>query len=305
MVARSIPDLPDSNRLVYRAALVVVIVTAVLLLAGAEVTSTNSGMAFATWPDSDGELLWPNNPTLSRILEHSHRLIGALVGICAIVLVVLTFLRDPRPLMRKLSIALLLFVIIQGLLGGFRVKMNEQFPIFSPMLHGTLAQLLFSFMGFVAYAASMAWVPQAVEDGKEVRTARRLAVFSWICVFIQIFLGVLTRHGNYNSAKWAHISFAFLAAFAVLIAASYSLGKFGKISGFKRTNRTLLAVLVVQVVFGFITLMVRRPKDRSDTELMGKATLVSVHVVLGAGLLLLVTILVARSYRNLRPRATP
>jgi cytochrome c oxidase assembly protein subunit 15 len=289
---------------VYRCSIAILVLTFLLLFVGAEVTSTNSGMVFRTWPDANGEYLWPNNPTLSGILEHSHRLLGALVGLGAILLIIYVYRRDQRRLMRKLSIALLAGVVIQGMLGGARVRLDEEFPVLFPFLHGALAHLVFSLMGFVAFAGSLAWVPRAVENASHVRTARRLAVFAWITVFIQILLGVATRHSDSSAAKWSHICFALLASLSVLVAAAYSMGKFRSIPGFNRTNRTTLALLVAQIVLGFVALVVRRPKALSDTNLMGKASIVSLHVVIGSGLLLMLTIFVARSYRNLVPRAS-
>jgi heme a synthase len=298
-----VPDLPEPGRVVYRHAIGVLILTFLLLFLGAEVTSTNSGMAFRTWPDSDGRYLWPTHPTLSGILEHSHRLLGVLVGVGAILLLIHVRRLDRRPLMRKLSLWLLAGVALQGLLGGFRVLLNDHFPVLFPFLHGTLAHLVFSFMGFVAFAGSLAWVPRAVADAGHVGTARKMAVFAWVTVFGQILLGVATRHSNSDVAKWAHISFSLVASLAVLVAVSFSMGKFRSIPGFNRANRTTLAILVAQILLGFVALIVRRPKELADTHLMGKASMVSLHVVVGAWLLLMLTILVARSYRNLVPRA--
>ena len=273
------------------------------MFAGAEVTSTGSGMAFTTWPDAYGRYLWPDDPTLGGILEHTHRLLGALLGVFAILLVLMAFVKDRRPMMKKWAIALLVLICIQGLLGGYRVLLDKQFPVLFPVLHGTLAHFVFSVAGVCAYLSSMAFVPRAVEDAGVVRRSRKLAIFALVTVVFQITLGVILRHTDNNIAKWTHISFAAFAAIIVLVASAHSLGRFGKIPGFTRTNRIILVILAGQTLLGFVALVVRRPKLEADTSLMAQATVVSCHVVLGACLMLAMSVLVARSYNNLMPRS--
>ncbi len=300
---RVVQDLPAESRWVYRCAVAVVAMTFVVMFAGAEVTSTNSGMAFTTWPDAYGHYFWPHDPDLAGVLEHSHRLFGTVLGLLAIALVVTVFRKDPRPIMRKLSLGLLGLIIVQGLLGGYRVLLNAEFPVLFPVLHGSLAHVVFALGGIVAYVGSLAWVPRSKEDSGQVRTGRRLAVFALITVVVQIILGVIMRHSESVTAKWTHISFAAFAGISVLVAAAHSLGRFGKIPGFTRTNRILLTLLGAQILLGLIALVVRRSKAASDTTMMKQATMVSLHVVVGASLLLAIAVLVARTYRNLVPRA--
>ena len=296
-------DLPPESPLVRRLAVTVVVTILVLMFAGAEVTSTNSGMAFTTWPDAYGHYLWPNDPTLGGVLEHSHRLLGALAGLAAIALLVAVWLLDRRRYMKWLSLGLLGLITAQGLLGGFRVWFDEHFPVLFPIIHGTFAHLVLAFSGLVASVASLAWMARSIAPAGKVRASRRFAVFSLLVLILQIVLGVVLRHSEDPVAKWSHIGFALVAAIAVLVASSYSLGRFGSIPGFTRLNRIILALLGCQLLLGFIALMLRRPKVENDTSRMIEATVVSAHVVVGAGLLLAVTLLVARSYRTLRPRA--
>ena len=296
------PDLPPEGVLLRRCAVVAVVLTFVLILAGALVTSTNSGMAFATWPDADGKLLWPDNPTLSGILEHSHRLLGATLGLVAILLVVLVLLRDRRRYAVVSTLVLLAMISVQGLLGGFRVLLNDQFPVLYPILHGFFAQVVFAATGVVALLLSPSWAIRVVDDPGRIRTMRRMALASLLLVVLQVLLGVFIRHSNNTHALWSHVGFALFVALSLLITNSYCMGRFNGVPGFTRLCRISMAVLAGQILLGFVAFMVRRPKELSDTREMGEAFLVSSHVVVGGLLMLIAGLLVARSYRNLVPR---
>ena len=61
-------------------------------------------------------------------------------------------------------------------------------------------------------------------------------------------------------------------------------------------------MLLSQLVLGFVTLAVRTPKHEASTESLGRACVQTAHVLVGASLLLVVTLLVARAFRNLARR---
>ena len=298
------PDLPPEGKWLYRHSIGLVALILVLMKMGAMVTSTDSGMAFKTWPDSDGQYFWPSNPTVAMLLEHSHRLLGALVGAYAIVLTVWVYRVDRRPFVRRLIVGLLAMIIVQGLLGGSRVLLNEQFPVLFPVLHGTFAQVVLCTSAAFAFTVSTSWVSRSIENGGHVRTVRTLAAVSLAMVFLQVFVGAWFRHSNSMVALYTHICFALIVSLTILITVSYSLGKLATVPGFSRMNRICMIVLGSQIVLGFVTLIVRRDKGVTDTDTLGRAAIQSLHVILGATLFLIATIQVVRSYRNLVPRDT-
>ena len=57
--------------------------------------------------------------------EHSHRAAGYLVGCCVIILACGLWRSETRRWVRWLGMAALAGVVVQGLLGGFRVKLNK------------------------------------------------------------------------------------------------------------------------------------------------------------------------------------
>ena len=97
-----------------------------LLYAGGFTTTIRAGMAFLDWPLSNGSLN-PENWTqqTDMLAEHSHRLLGQIIGMLSLALLYLMWLRESRTWMRTLSRILVLVVILQGLLGGSRVVFDE------------------------------------------------------------------------------------------------------------------------------------------------------------------------------------
>src|SRR5258708_2837580 len=148
------------SRGVHRFALLVAGATFFLIIAGANVTSHDAGLATSDWPLSNGQVF----PKMVGNLfwEHGHRLVATAVGLMVIGLNVYVFevagvlahvvrtifgkpdsvfvwKREPRRWVRRLVFVALLAVIAQGLLGGLTVKLN--LPLAVSSAHATLAQL--------------------------------------------------------------------------------------------------------------------------------------------------------------------
>src|SRR5206468_303447 len=109
----------------------------------------------------------PSNRGL--LIEHSHRTVGWLVGMCAIVLALgLGFAQNQRRL-RWMGLAALLAVSAQGVLGILRVKYHALAGPEIALIHGCTAQLVFALLVSVAYltaSAGDARFRQTASDGK-------------------------------------------------------------------------------------------------------------------------------------------
>lgn len=294
--------LPPLGKGLSRFSIGLVVAIFLLIKLGAMVTSTNSGMVFSTWPDAHGYWLWPKGAALDGALEHAHRWLGVIVGIQAIGLLVWVFRRDQRRNIKVWTVALLLLIVVQGLMGGLRILQNTNYPFLFAVIHGILAHVVLCLAAYVSYCVSTAWISRSIEDAGKVKAMRFLAVSALLMVTFQVVLGVVFRHTENIHAKWIHIGFALFVALAMLVAFSYCMGNFSTVPGFRRMSRVSLTILGAQILLGFVTLLVRRPKAEADTESLGRAAIQSAHVVLGALLFVVATILVARSYRNLAPR---
>src|SRR2546427_8454719 len=138
---------------VHRFALVVAGATFFLIIAGANVSSHDAGLATSDWPLSNGQFF----PRMVGNLfwEHGHRLIATTVGLLTIALNVYLYKREPRRWVRRLGLVALAAVIAQGLLGGLTVKL--MLPLWVSSAHATLAQLFFCTVVSLAVFTSPGW----------------------------------------------------------------------------------------------------------------------------------------------------
>ena len=167
-----------------------------LLVAGALVTSTQSGLAVPDWPLSYGKLL---PPMVGGILyEHGHRLVAAAVStLVGVQILVLWLGKAPR---RTFRLALLAFgaILCQALLGGLTVLLL--LPPAVSSAHAGLAQVVFALAATIALRSSAAWetieaaapVPAALSG--ETARAHRLVLAATASAYVQILLGAVVRH---------------------------------------------------------------------------------------------------------------
>jgi cytochrome c oxidase assembly protein subunit 15 len=150
-----------------------------IVLTGAAVRLTDSGLGCENWPKCGGTPL----PPLSyhALVEFGNRAVSAVVGVVTVVVFALSFFRRPfrRDLM-WLSLLLPLGVVAQAVLGGFTV-LNHLAPGFV-MAHFSLSLLI------IVAALALAW-RSTFEPGIRPRSEDRSAVWS---VRALLPLGALT-----------------------------------------------------------------------------------------------------------------
>lgn len=129
-------------------AVLLVCTTFPLIWVGGLVTSYDAGMAVPDWPSTYGYnlFLYPWQTWLfgpwDLVIEHGHRLLGALAGVVTILLNVSVWRCDHRRWMRWIALTALLLVIGQGLLGGARVHFDQRTIA---MIHGCVGPSFFAF----------------------------------------------------------------------------------------------------------------------------------------------------------------
>lgn len=106
--------------------------TALLLSFGALVTTYDAAMAVPDWPGTFGHNMflyplveWFWGPW-DLFLEHGHRLLGATAGMLSLLLAAVTFRRGTSPAVRWLVVAAVVLVVVQGVLGGLRVILDDK-----------------------------------------------------------------------------------------------------------------------------------------------------------------------------------
>ena len=175
------------TKLAHGLALVTAAVTFVLILFGGLVTNTGAALAVPDWPTTFGHnmFLYPWAQMVGGIFyEHSHRLIGAVVGLLTLALGVALW---PSRL-RWLGVAAMVVVIAQGVLGGLRVVLLQGTLA---ILHGCLAQAFFGLLVAIALftARAAAPPPRGLPP-----SARALTIATVILVYAQIVFGALSTH---------------------------------------------------------------------------------------------------------------
>jgi cytochrome c oxidase assembly protein subunit 15 len=291
------------SRGVHRFAVFVACATFFLIIAGANVTSHDAGLATSDWPLSNGQVF----PKMVGNLfwEHGHRMVATAVGILTIVLAVYLQLREPRTWVKRLGWAALGGVIAQGLLGGLTVKLN--LPLIVSAAHATLAQLFFLTTVSLAVFTSKRWVEsEPLDQVAEGLPVRALCVFSLAIILTQLVLGATLRH----SATWdqnlptpllvAHICGAVVVALVLSTTILSVALRFRSEAYLTRPAAVAAVLLVVQLALGLAAYMtrVRSPYDPQPLTPMVAVTVA--HVACGALVFAATIILTLRVFRIVR-----
>lgn len=180
--------------------------TLFLLYAGGFTTSIRAGMAFLDWPLSNGSIN-PEGWLTDRDMraEHSHRLLGAKLGLLMIGLFVWMLVKEERTYLRRLAGVALGMVVLQGMLGGGRVLFDQLNTATDEnvvaqtfaVAHACLAQLFLCLLVTIAVCASRPWIErEAGLRGPMGRASRRLGIAACVALFFQLLMGALVRHNH-------------------------------------------------------------------------------------------------------------
>lgn len=226
------------------------------IVVGALVTTLGAGMAFADWPSSDGHhlLLYPWLQSAGdKFAEHGHRLAGALIGLVAIGLAACAWGGKTRPVERLLATGVLGAVILQGILGGQRVLLND--PRLA-LVHSAFGACVFCLMGATAVVSSPAWTDARLRSDDCCRISPLLVALGLatpMVVFVQYVAGGLVRH--LGSGLFEHLGLAAVVAVLVISAAGAALQSGQK--WLRVPAWTLLLLVCGQVLLGLAAWVVK------------------------------------------------
>ncbi|HSE95201.1 MAG TPA: COX15/CtaA family protein [Methylomirabilota bacterium] len=241
------------GRLAHVLALVLSAATLVLIVAGGLVTNTGAGLAVPDWPTTFGHnmFLFPWSRMVEGVLfEHSHRLLGALVGLLTVSFAVTVWLTDRSPWLRGLALAAVLLVCLQGLLGGLRVVLLRDVLA---IVHGCLAQAFFALTAAVAAITAPGWAGSAgVGTRPRPPGLGFFALGGAAALYLQIVLGALATH-----AGWVNLHIAWAAV--AVVAAGLLAGRLisAHEAGWRTLGRAMAALTGVQVALGLGAYVVR------------------------------------------------
>src|SRR5207245_1339732 len=197
-------------------------------------------LAVPDWPSTFGYNLffYPWSQMVGGIFyEHSHRLIGAAVGLLTLGLA--AALRGAGGWVRWLAPAAAVAVVAQGVLGRLRVVLLEDTLA---IVHGSLAQAFFGLLSAIAFLTSRAAERPLRDPGPSLR-ARTLT--ATVVVYLQIVLGALVTHAGWLALHWAGA----LAVFAVVPVVTARLRRSGGADAPPMASM-LLGLLALQLLLG-------------------------------------------------------
>jgi cytochrome c oxidase assembly protein subunit 15 len=208
-------------------ACVLVAVTALLLCFGALVTTFDAAMAVPDWPATYGHNMflfpwaeWFYGPW-DLFLEHGHRLLGAVVGMISLLLAAVVWRSCQSPAVRALAAAAVLLVVVQGVLGGARVLLDDKTVA---KVHACTGPLFFAVAVAIATLTRRSVLTPPPDQTSVVTTsAARSAGGLALASYVQLVAGAQLRHldtavdpGTFRWLVAFHLAGAVaVAAFAV------------------------------------------------------------------------------------------
>jgi cytochrome c oxidase assembly protein subunit 15 len=281
---------------VHRFAVFVVIWTILLLVAGALVTSNDAALAVPDWPLSYGSL---TPPMVGGIFyEHSHRLIAGGLGIFALALAILVWVKDGRRWLRWFGIIAVLGVAVQAVLGGQVVIRLLHYWL--PVIHACFAQIVFAAVLSIAVFTSRWWVTdRAPLEDRGTPAIHSLVLLNALIVYFQVFLGAGFRHRDLPI--WPHIGGSMLVLASVVWTAVVLRKRFGQSRELSKARVLLHAVFGVQFLLGLGAYWARLTTADAPQPMRLMVVLTVTHTVVGA-LLFAVSVLTVLLCYRLVPR---
>lgn len=232
----------------HRLAVLLAASAVVLVLLGALVTSTGSGLSVAAWPATFGEAVAAGSSSAGAGLQQAHRVAAALVGLLAIAVAAATWRIDRRPWMKGLASAAVATVVAQAVYGGIGV-LNLLAPFFS-VFHAALAQLFLALTVALALFTSRGWLADRPAGARLPAVDRVLtwrAVATTAVIYLQVLLGAAMRHAYTPDGRPAAFAIPdYPLAFGQLLPVS-QLGSWAAALGFLH-RATALAMIVLAIL---------------------------------------------------------
>ncbi len=186
--------------------------------------------------------------------------------------------------LRLVALAALAAVMIQGLLGGFRVMLNELVGTDLAAVHGVFAQVVF---GLLASLVVLTGWPAGTGSDRRGRALVGWSVGLVGLLYVQVAWGAVVRHDPTPLALRMHFLTAFLATAAAVWVLRGVWGEPGAKSAVGGLAWVLVGLLGVQLILGVEAWMEKfgsytLPELVPVTE--KNATIRTLHALVGSGL---------------------
>jgi cytochrome c oxidase assembly protein subunit 15 len=306
----------------HRLAVLLCCATFPLVWVGGLVTTYRAGMAVPDWPTTYGYnlFLYPWQTWLlgpwDLFIEHGHRLFASLVGLITILFCASLWITKQPKWLRVMGFIALAGVIFQGVLGGMRVRLDEELLA---MIHGCFGPAFFAFTAVLAVATSRAWRENhgTVQTGTG-RMLRWLAIIAPVLAYSQLTLGAHLRHfapdGSplaFQSLVMWHIAVGLTLALYIVSATVIFWRKARGVKPLLVWATLLASVVSVQLALGAATWIVKYGWPAFLAESSSASTftvearswwqsqITTAHVATGSLILAMATVLAVLSVRIL------
>ena len=235
------------------------------------------------------------------LYEHTHRLIGSIVGVLTILLLVAIWAKDDRRWLILLGAIALLAVIVQGVMGGLRVThLSRALAI----VHACFAQVFFGLTASLVLFTSRGWLQiwQRIEDAGASRL-RRLSGITLVLIYVQFIFGAILRHTG--TRLDAHLLFAALVTIHVFLLSGRVLSDY---LGYLRLVRPVLVLsglLAVQLVLGGAAYVAEFTSVGEVVSSSMSVIITTAHVAIGALMLVMSVVVTVIVYRLTSLDPTP
>lgn len=248
-----------------------------IVLTGALVRLTDSGLGCPNWPKCDAER-WTTHPALGihGAIEFGNRLLTyVLIAVAVGTLVSVWRWPSSTPAMRRLAVALAAGIPLQGVIGGFTVLTDLNPWLVS--LHLVLSMMLIA--GAVVLIDQVAARPRPDASMR----ARGVVLLTGFLTAVVVYLGTMvTGSGPYAGDAAAPRNgldaylFSHVHAFAAYALLASTVGCVAVLKGpARRAAWTLLAVEAVQAGIGLAQYNFGLPVALVATHVLGAALLVA------------------------------
>lgn len=263
------------SRIPHRIACLIAALVFPLIWIGALVTTYDAGMAVPDWPGTYGYnmFLYPLETWLfgpfNLLIEHGHRLLASIAGLVTIGLVVATFRLEKKRALRWFSAGLLLLIILQGALGGFRVLFDARTIA---KIHGCVGPAFFASVVAFCVVSSRWWYNRGNAcrgndcRGNDCRgevgsvSLTRFAGLMLGACYLQLCVGAFIRHVglDVNPRYFSHLVLMHIGLALLIVLGTFyhwfrSRATALASSGIRTSINILAGLILIQFTLGLAT----------------------------------------------------
>lgn len=238
---------------IHRIAAVALSATLVLVGVGGLVTNTGSALAVPDWPTTFGYNMFTYPPSQWKggvLYEHTHRLLGSLVGLLTIALAVAAWRWEGRRWVRWLATLAVVGVIAQGVIGGLRVVLLQHSLA---IVHGCVAQAFLGLLAFLWAVTSPSWHRHGAGDTARGTANSGVLVLLFalpLAVYLQIVFGAFLTHRG--GLLWFHVGGAVVVSVLALGVIGWSLFQHFEEPSIRRPSLLLAGLMTLQLSLGIL-----------------------------------------------------